>query len=57
VFVDLGHNRRQSALELCIHRNTLDYRLHRVSTLTGLDLSVRAEARLLQTALVARDLV
>ncbi|RPK38376.1 helix-turn-helix domain-containing protein [Streptomyces sp. NBC_01260] len=56
VFVDRGHNRRQSALELCIHRNTLDYRLHRVSTLTGLDLSVPAEARLLQAALVARDL-
>ncbi|MEU9091061.1 helix-turn-helix domain-containing protein [Streptomyces sp. NPDC048428] len=56
VFVDHGHNRRQSALELCVHRNTLDYRLHRVSTLTGLDLAVPAEARLLQAALVARDL-
>ncbi|MFD3651880.1 PucR family transcriptional regulator [Streptomyces sp. NPDC058620] len=57
VFVDRGHNRRQSAAELCIHRNTLDYRLHRVSTLTGLDLTVPAEARVLQAALVARDLV
>ncbi|MEV0573458.1 helix-turn-helix domain-containing protein [Streptomyces sp. NPDC050392] len=56
VFVEHGHNRRRSALELCIHRNTLDYRLHRVSTLTGLDLAVPAEARLLQAALVARDL-
>ncbi|WP_406458378.1 helix-turn-helix domain-containing protein [Streptomyces sp. NBC_00876] len=56
VFVDHGHNRRQSALELCIHRNTLDYRLHRVSALTGLDLTVPAEARLLQAALVAREL-
>ncbi|MFE6039378.1 PucR family transcriptional regulator [Streptomyces sp. NPDC056452] len=56
VFVDHGHNRRRSASELCIHRNTLDYRLHRVSTLTGLDLTVPAEARLLQAALVATDL-
>lgn len=56
VFVERGHNRRQTALELCVHRNTLDYRLHRVSALTGLDLAVPAEARLLQAALVARDL-
>ncbi|MEU8250048.1 helix-turn-helix domain-containing protein [Nonomuraea sp. NPDC048916] len=57
VFVDRGQNRRQTALDLRIHRNTLDYRLHRVSALTGLDLAVPAEARLLQAALVARDLV
>lgn len=57
VFVGQGHNRSRSAVELCIHRNTLDYRLHRVSTLTGLDVAVPAEARLLQAALVARDLV
>ncbi|MER6019397.1 PucR family transcriptional regulator [Streptomyces anulatus] len=56
VFVEHGHNRSRSASELCVHRNTLDYRLHRVSTLTGLDLAVPAEARLLQAALVARDL-
>ncbi|MFG3137342.1 PucR family transcriptional regulator [Streptomyces sp. NPDC048211] len=56
VFVEHGHNRRRSALELCVHRNTLDYRLHRVSALTGLDLAVPADARLLQAALVARDL-
>ncbi|MFE4695288.1 PucR family transcriptional regulator [Streptomyces sp. NPDC056749] len=56
VFVGHGHNRSRSASELCIHRNTLDYRLHRVSTLTGLDLTIPAEARLLQAALVARDL-
>ncbi|MET9707500.1 PucR family transcriptional regulator [Streptomyces griseus] len=57
VFVDHGHNRSRSASELCVHRNTLDYRLHRVTTLTGLDPAVPAEARLLQAALVARDLV
>lgn len=56
VFVERGLNRRQTALELCVHRNTLDYRLRRVSTLTGLDLAVPAQARLIQAALVARDL-
>ena len=56
VFVDHGHNRRQTALALSIHRNTLDYRLQRVCALTGLDLAVPAEARLLQAALTARDL-
>ncbi|WP_121183408.1 CdaR family transcriptional regulator [Nocardiopsis sp. Huas11] len=56
VFVDHGHNRRQSALTLSIHRNTLDYRLQRVCALTGLDLAVPAEARLLQAALTARAL-
>ncbi|MEU3052095.1 PucR family transcriptional regulator [Streptomyces griseus] len=56
VFVDHGHHRSRSAAELCVHRNTLDYRLHRVSTLTGLDPNVPADARLLQAALVARAL-
>ncbi|GGV94291.1 putative transcriptional regulator [Streptomyces gelaticus] len=56
VFVERGLNRRQTALELCVHRNTLDYRLQRVSALTGLDLAVPAQARLIQAALIARDL-
>ncbi|KOX19685.1 transcriptional regulator [Nocardiopsis sp. NRRL B-16309] len=56
LFVEHGHNRRQTALALSIHRNTLDYRLQRVSALTGLDLAVPAEARLLQAALTAREL-
>ncbi|MFI6504059.1 PucR family transcriptional regulator [Nonomuraea typhae] len=57
VFVSRGHNRRQSSLDLHIHRNTLDYRLHRVAMLTGLDLAVPAEARLLEAALTAYDLM
>lgn len=56
VFVERGLNRRRTALELCVHRNTLDYRLQRVSALTGLDLAVPEQARLIQAALVARDL-
>lgn len=56
VFVRRGLNRRRTASELCVHRNTLDYRLQRVTALTRLDLAVPAQARLLQAALVARDL-
>ncbi|MFI6297088.1 PucR family transcriptional regulator [Nonomuraea sp. NPDC050790] len=55
-YVRHGHNRRQTSLDLHIHRNTLDYRLHRVAALTGLDLTVPAEARLLEAALTARAL-
>lgn len=57
VFTDHGHNRRRAALTLHIHRNTLDYRLQRVGALTGLDVAVPAQARLLQAALTARDLL
>ncbi|MFJ6352835.1 PucR family transcriptional regulator [Streptomyces sp. NPDC092046] len=56
VCVEQGLNRRRTALELCVHRNTLDYRLQRVTALTGLNLAVPAQARLIQAALVARDL-
>ncbi|MFI6323395.1 PucR family transcriptional regulator [Nonomuraea sp. NPDC050556] len=55
-FARRGHNRRQTALDLHIHRNTLDYRLHRVTALTGLDIAVPADARLLEAALTAREL-
>ncbi|MEV4380677.1 helix-turn-helix domain-containing protein [Streptosporangium sp. NPDC049644] len=55
-FVNRGHNRRRTALDLHIHRNTLDYRLRRVSMLTGLDLAVPAQARLLEAAVTVRDL-
>lgn len=57
VFTDHGHNRRQAALALRVHRNTLDYRLRRVGALTGLDVAVPAQARVLQAALTARDLL
>ncbi|MEU1728932.1 helix-turn-helix domain-containing protein [Nonomuraea sp. NPDC005692] len=55
-FVERGHNRRRTALDLHIHRNTLDYRLRRVSVLTGLDLAEPAQARLLAAAITAREL-
>ncbi|GAB2820802.1 helix-turn-helix domain-containing protein [Actinocorallia aurea] len=37
VYVDQGHNRRRSAETLQVHRNTLDYRLRGIASLTGLD--------------------
>lgn len=57
VFTEHGHNRSRAALALHVHRNTLDYRLQRVGALTGLDVAVPAQARLLQAALTARDLL
>ena len=56
VYVVRGHNRRQTALDLHIHRNTLDYRLRRVGGLTGLDPNVPSDARLLDAAITARSL-
>jgi hypothetical protein len=56
-FVHHGHNRRQTALDLHVHRNTLDYRLQRIAALTGLDLAVPAQTRVLEAALTARDLL
>ncbi|MER5625716.1 helix-turn-helix domain-containing protein [Streptosporangium sp. NPDC002544] len=55
-FVNRGHNRSRTAQDLHIHRNTLDYRLRRITALTGLDFTIPAQARLLEAALTARDL-
>ncbi|PXX60872.1 PucR-like helix-turn-helix protein [Nocardia tenerifensis] len=57
VFVDTGYNRRQTALELFVHRNTVEYRLHRIALLTGLNLTDPAHTRILQAALTATDLL
>ncbi|GAA2729149.1 PucR family transcriptional regulator [Actinocorallia aurantiaca] len=56
VYVGNGHNRRQSALDLQVHRNTLDYRLRNIAALTGLDPSGAEGFRLLAAALTARAL-
>ncbi|WP_106396309.1 PucR family transcriptional regulator [Actinocorallia populi] len=56
VYVRNGHNRRQSALDLQVHRNTLDYRLRNIAALTGLDPSGAEGFRLLAAALTARAL-
>ncbi len=56
VYVRNGHNRRQSALDLNVHRNTLDYRLRGIAALTGLDPTGPEGFRLLAAALTARAL-
>ncbi|MFB9185705.1 PucR family transcriptional regulator [Dactylosporangium sucinum] len=55
-FVRHGHNRSRVAQDLHVHRNTLDYRLGRITAMTGLDPAVPAQARLLDAALTAFDL-
>ncbi|GAA2793546.1 PucR family transcriptional regulator [Crossiella cryophila] len=54
-FLGTGHNRSQSAAELHIHRNTLNYRLRRIATLTGHSPADPAGARILAAALTVRD--
>ena len=51
VFFDRGRSVRNSAKFLCVHENTIRYRLGRVLDLTGLDLAADADAQL--TAQVA----
>ena len=55
-FVASGYNRGEAATALSIHRNTLNYRLGRINTLTGLDPTQPADARTLAAALVAHDI-
>lgn len=55
-FVAAGYNRGEAASALTIHRNTLNYRLNRVHTLSGHDPTRPRDARLLAAALVAFDI-
>jgi sugar diacid utilization regulator len=57
VFIESGHNRHQSAADLHVHCNTLNYRLRRIATLTGHNPADPADARLLAAALIIRDLL
>jgi DNA-binding PucR family transcriptional regulator len=50
-------DRRGTAAELHVHPNTLDYRLRRISQLTGLDPGKPSGQQLLAAALTARRLV
>ncbi|MGP4029813.1 helix-turn-helix domain-containing protein [Actinomadura sp. 3N407] len=56
-FVRHGHNRSRASGELRIHRNTLDYRLGKITKLTGLDLTHPDGVRLLDAAVTARALL
>ncbi|WP_018657410.1 PucR family transcriptional regulator [Actinomadura flavalba] len=57
IYVQHGHNRRLTARDLHIHRNTLDYRLRGVARRTGLDPGEPQDAQILAAALTARDLL
>lgn len=50
-----GLNRRATAANLHIHPNTVDYRLRRIATLTGLDTGAADQLPVLAAALAARQ--
>ena len=50
-----GLNRRATAASLHIHPNTVDYRLRRIATLTGLDTGAADQLPVLAAALAARQ--
>jgi hypothetical protein len=56
VFLDNDHNRHRTAEKLHLHRNTLNYRLRRVTELTGYNPADPADVRLLAASLVVHDL-
>lgn len=51
-----GADRQQTAADLHVHPNTLDYRLRRAAQLTGLDPTRPADARIIAAALLIRQL-
>lgn len=53
-FLRTGQNRRQTATELHLHPNTVDYRLRRVAALTGLDPTHSRDTVVIEMALAAR---
>lgn len=55
-YLDQDLDRRRTAAALHVHPNTLDYRLRRVSELTGLDISSARGIQLAGAALAARRL-
>jgi len=56
VYLAKDLDRRQTATNLHVHPNTLDYRLRRIVELTGLDPSTSRGLQLLGAALAARRL-
>lgn len=55
-WLDHDRNRRETAEALYVHANTLDRRLERLTSLTGLDLSTARGVATAQTAMAARAL-
>ncbi|WP_227982684.1 PucR family transcriptional regulator [Nocardia spumae] len=54
VFFGTDLNRQRAARQLCIHPNTIDYRLRRIGQLTGFDPSRTTGLWYLRSALIAR---
>nr|WP_239062925.1 helix-turn-helix domain-containing protein [Streptomyces sp. SID13031] len=54
-YLSHGRNRRQTATELHVHANTVDYRLRQVDKLTGLDPAQAEQLPRLVAALAAHD--
>lgn len=54
-YLESGRNRRQTAADLHLHANTVDYRLRQVSRLTGLDPAQVTQLPHLTAALAALD--
>ncbi|MEU6992724.1 helix-turn-helix domain-containing protein [Streptomyces sp. NPDC046465] len=50
-----GLSRRRTAQELCVHPNTVDYRLRRAAEITGLDVTAGPDALRVRAALSALD--
>jgi len=56
VWLDSAGSPQRAATRLCIHRQTLYYRLGRIEALTGLDLADGEDRLLLHTAVKAARL-
>ncbi|MGX1762931.1 PucR family transcriptional regulator, partial [Streptomyces lydicus] len=54
--IDNDYNRQQAAAALVVHRNTLNYRLNRIATVTGYDPNRPDHAQLFAAALTAHDI-
>ncbi|HVK23673.1 MAG TPA: helix-turn-helix domain-containing protein [Actinokineospora sp.] len=55
VYLTTGLNRRRAAAELRVHPNTVDYRLRKITALTGLDVARDQDLMTVRAALSAHD--
>ncbi|MEV4238293.1 MULTISPECIES: helix-turn-helix domain-containing protein [unclassified Nocardia] len=54
IYIDTGLSRTRAARQLCVHPNTVDYRLRRIAHLTGCDPAEPSGLWYLRSAIVAR---
>ncbi|MFE9322133.1 PucR family transcriptional regulator [Nocardia sp. NPDC052278] len=55
IYIDTGLSRTRAARKLCVHPNTVDYRLRRIAQITGFDPAEPSGLWYLRSALVARN--